>query len=1090
MSESGLSDGTGEFFVLAETLRVFKADSLSGHPSDRALADAAGVSPTTVGDWLRAMRFPQDIGKVLIMVRMVRAAAAARGIASPSRGPEGLLDDDRWRAAHQKEAQRRAGVVSAEVKRAQAISVLATPPAGRLLGEITDPFALEVHRPVQLENSPPGLPTLPIYVPREHDTELRSVVRAAAEGNSGIAVLVGGSSTGKTRACWEALEVLRGRAKQWRLWHPIDPTRADAALRDLPIIGLRTVVWLNEAQFYLDATDTRLGERVAAGLRDLLRNPARAPVLVLATVWPQFWDRLTARPTADADPHAQARELLASHDITVPAAFTASQLEQLGEAGDPRLARAAETARDGQVIQVLAGAPELLARYRNAPPAVAALIHSAMDSRRLGAGVGLPQGFLEAAAPGYMTDAEWDALDEGWLEQALAYAAVQCKGARGPLTRIRSRPARSPAGGAAAAESDKQLADGQASIAGIPLYRLADYLDQHGRHHRKGRLPPASFWAAAAGHAFLGDQAALGDAAHARGLYRAATQLRKNAAAHGNIRAARHLIGTLSFINPTDHRPIRWAVARVLLEDPFAVARLLGTLQRAGAQEQVSLLLHRDPVARVLLEDPFAVARLLGRLRESGAQKQATALAERAAARVPLDDPRAVAELLARLQEAGARDQATALAERAAARVPLDDPFAVSALLRNLRTLGTQKQATTLAGRAAARVPLDDPRAVARLLGRLRDAGAQDQIAPLAERAAAHVPLDDPRAVAELLGSLGRAGAHEQAAALAERAAVHVPHNPRAVAELMDGLRDAGAQNQADTLAEHATAHVPINDPVAVAELLGSLRRAGAHEHAAALAERAAARVPLADPIAVARLLEGLWDTRAQKQATILLHRDPAAHVPLDDPRGVAELLHGLQEAGVRDQATRLLQRDPASHVLLEDPFAVAELLARLQEAGARDQATALAERAAALVPLDDPRAVAELLARLQEAGAQQQATTLAGRAAAHVPLDDPRAVAELLARLQEAGARDQATALAERAAAHVPLDDPRAVAELLHGLQEAGARDQATALANRLPGAGLFELFRGIGHRWDRFRFGREADGSPAQPWGWDDLE
>ncbi len=55
---------------------------------------------------------------------------------------------------------------------------------------------------------------------------------------------------------------------------------------------------------------------------------------------------------------------------------------------------------------------------------------------------------------------------------------------------------------------------------------------------------------------------------------------------------------------------------------------------------------------------------------------------------------------------------------------------------------------------------------------------------------------------------------------------------------------------------------------------------------------------------------------------------------------------------------------------------------------------------------------------------------------------------------------------------------------------QAAGARDQATALANRLPGAGLFELFRGIGHRWDRFRFDREADDSPAQPWGWDDLE
>ena len=48
------------------------------------------------------------------------------------------------------------------------------------------------------------------------------------------------------------------------------------ALRELPTIGPRTVVWLNEAQFYLDVPDG-LGERVAAGLRELLRDPAPAP---------------------------------------------------------------------------------------------------------------------------------------------------------------------------------------------------------------------------------------------------------------------------------------------------------------------------------------------------------------------------------------------------------------------------------------------------------------------------------------------------------------------------------------------------------------------------------------------------------------------------------------------------------------------------------------------------------------------------------------------------------------------------------------------------------------------------------------------
>ena len=44
---------------------------------------------------------------------------------------------------------------------------------------------------------------------------------------------------------------------------------------------------------------------------------------------------------------------------------------------------------------------------------------------------GLPQAFLEAAAPGYLTGDQWDALGEDWLEQALAYTAVPCRAPAG-----------------------------------------------------------------------------------------------------------------------------------------------------------------------------------------------------------------------------------------------------------------------------------------------------------------------------------------------------------------------------------------------------------------------------------------------------------------------------------------------------------------------------------------------------------------------------------------------------------------------------------------------------------------------------------
>ena len=294
---------------------------------------------------------------------------------------------------------------------------------------------LEVHRPVIVDSAGADLPVLPPYIRRDHDADLAGVAAGAAGGRSAMAVLVGGSSTGKTRACWEAVHLL---PPAWRLWHPFDPTRPEAVLAELPRVGPRTVVWLNETQLYLDTTgDT--GERVAAALRTLLTDPDQAPVLVLGTLWPSHWDTLTR----DGAAHEQARVVLAGTDIPVPPVFTEPALQDLQRAAacDVRLAAAAD-AQDGQVTQYLAGVPELLARYRHAPAAAKALIHAAMDARRLGHRTALPHALIEAAAPAYLTDTEWDALGEDWLEQALAYTATPCKGVSGPLTRIRPRPAR------------------------------------------------------------------------------------------------------------------------------------------------------------------------------------------------------------------------------------------------------------------------------------------------------------------------------------------------------------------------------------------------------------------------------------------------------------------------------------------------------------------------------------------------------------------------------------------------------------------------------------------------------------------------
>jgi hypothetical protein len=135
---------------------------------------------------------------------------------------------------------------------------------------------------------------------------------------------------------------------------------------------------------------------------------------------------------------------------------------------------------------------------------------------------------------------------------------------------------------------------------------------------------------------------------------------------------------------------------------------------------------------------------------------------------------------------------------------------------------------------------------------------------------------------------------------------------------------------------------------------------------------------------------------------------------------------------------------------------------------------------------------VARLLDSLRRAGADEQVVALLERdQAADVLLDDPGAVAFLLDRLREAGAQEQVAALLARdPAARAALDTPYVVARLLASLRAVGAHEQAAALVDRLPAVGMFELFRENEDRKDRFRFGREADGSPAERWGWEDLD
>jgi len=497
-----------EFCQQMAELGHFRRRHLDNRPSDRALAKHAHVAPTTVGAWLRGERFPHRVDEVLAIIDALRAEADRRGVV-PSAGRD-FWDRKRWRDAYFDEANRRARRAQTAAEAGQARMILdARRRPGWPVREVPDPFALEVHPAIDGpgDERTDSLPVLPAYVERDHDALLREAVHSARQGRSTWVTLIGGSSTGKTRACWEAVQLL---PDDWRLWHPIEPNHPEALLTGLPEVEPRTVLWLNEIEHHLLTGDRSAGEQVAAAVRELLRTPGRGPVLALATAHPEDWARLTAPSTPPHDAFPQARALLTGVGVSarIPERFVCEPSD-LAEAvqADPRVAEASTQAEDGRLTQYLAGVPALLERVDRAAPMARCLITAAVQLRRLGHGLALPESVLEASAAALAPDYIWDEhACPGWLENALAYLAAPCRGVPGPLSLIRPRPGSPP--------PDQ------------PLYRLSDYLLELGRYEFRRNCPPTPFWTAALSHARTDeDRRALAGSAYERGRVRASASV-------------------------------------------------------------------------------------------------------------------------------------------------------------------------------------------------------------------------------------------------------------------------------------------------------------------------------------------------------------------------------------------------------------------------------------------------------------------------------------------------------------------------------------------------------------------------------------
>jgi hypothetical protein len=439
------------------------------------------------------------------------------------------------------------------------------PAGGHLVGRTAsqwNPIALGVHRAIHVSAGEQG--DLPAFVARSHDRVLRAEAASAVAGSK-LVVLVGGSSTGKTRS---AVEAVRSVLPDWPLLYPLTATELTALIAG-GRVGEGTVLWLNESQVYLEGDG---GADAAAALRGLLASGQ--PLLAIGTLWPEYWLACMRPPEFGApDPYPQARQLLETAvKIDVPDCFTGTELAQAQDlaVSDQRLAIAIGTEHGHRVTQVLAGGPDLVDRWHNAPtPYCRAVITVAVDARRLGHLSALPTEMLRAAAAVYLDGPQRAAAPPGWFADALSYACRTVKGAIAPLTATSK------------------------AVGQVDGYLLADYLDQHGRTSRRHALVPDALWAALATHARTGaDLNRLGTAAANRGRYQQATILWHAAGQGGDMSMALALRRLLARAgHHAEAEQTLWRAAEAGSQE--ALTRLTAMLRREERHQELEHVLRR-----------------------------------------------------------------------------------------------------------------------------------------------------------------------------------------------------------------------------------------------------------------------------------------------------------------------------------------------------------------------------------------------------------------------------------------------------------------------------------------------------------------
>ncbi|GED86021.1 hypothetical protein TNCT6_31060 [Streptomyces sp. 6-11-2] len=661
-----------------------------------------------------------------------------------------------------------------------------------LVREVVDRALLGIHPAIPLPPSanPELSVELPTYVPRDVDADLHTALRRASV-SGGFVLLVGPAASGKTRCAFEAINAV---LSNWRLCMPATAERL-TALVDSGADLRHTVVWLNETQDFLGT-----GRLAVETVRRLLADHAR-PVVLVGTIWPSEYTRLSTSSTADdgQDLNRDSREILKlAHRFSIKTFSYAEQARARDLAQtDPRLQEAVDGGGDAACLtEVVAAVPELIHRWEQADdPFGAAVVSAGVDARLCGHPEPLPLGLLEALAIFHLTGAQRAAAREDWFTSALHWACEPVRGSVAPLT------------------------PEAAQIGHLDGYRVTDVLVQHvQRVTRPIANVPEPQWELLIAEARPEACLHIGATAYQAGLHRLAERAWRRAAEAGDINAMTGL-GVVLARQEEYEQARSWLERAAEAGDINAMAGLGIVLAGQGEDEQARPWLERAAEAG----DTRAITGLGLVLAGQGEDEQARPWLERAA---EAGDTRAMTGLGLVLVRQGEDEQARPWLERAA---EAGEPEVMAELGALLVRQGEREQARPWLERAA---EAGEPQVMAVLGLVLAGRREYEQARPWLERAA---EAGEPKVMTVLGLVLAGQGEREQARPWLERAAE--AGEPKAMAVLGLVLAGQGEYEQARPWLERAA---EAGDTQAMSGLGGMLAGQGEDEQARPWLERAA----------------------------------------------------------------------------------------------------------------------------------------------------------------------------------------------------------------------------------------------------------